>query len=105
MNAGVPKIDMHDICAAAFQEVVQELIFTAVNDRWPPLDKLQPAVPKRIEMGRRDELDIIEWETLDVLDFLRHHKGADIAQSSYLPVDVKHLRFEECCAVTGDDQF
>src|SRR4029079_15515602 len=105
VDASVSKINVHDIRTTAFQQVGQELIFPAINDRRPTLHKLQPSVPNRIETRCGNELDIVERKTFGVLDFLRHDEGTHIAQTGYLPVDVKHLRFEESCAVTGDDQF
>jgi len=105
MHPGVAKINVHQIGAAAFQQAGEKLVLAAIDNRGAPFHEFQPAMPKGIKMRHRDELDVIERKPVGVLHFLRHDEGADLAQARDLPVNMKHLRLQKCCAVTCDDQF
>src|SRR3954465_12568692 len=103
MDAGVTKVNVHQVGAAALEERRQELIFPAVDNRRRLFHELQPTVPERVKARLRNHLDVFERKALHVLEPFRHDERVVTLERTHLPVNVEHFRFEECGAVAGYD--
>src|ERR1041384_3922495 len=105
MHAGMPEINMHQVGATPFQQSRKHLIFAAINDGRLLFHPLKPAVPERISARLGNQLDVAKRKALNVLERLGHDERVVFVKRTHLPVDVEHLRFQECGAVTGYDWF
>src|SRR5690242_14988488 len=64
----------------------------------------KPKAPKKMRRRLGNNFDLVVRESFLVLAFLRYHQWADIPESSDLPINVTHLRFQERRAIKGDDR-
>jgi hypothetical protein len=81
VNPSVAEINMHQIGTAPSEQIGEQLVFTAINDRWLALHEFQPAMAEQILAGRRDKLDILKRKPVGVLHLLRHDEGLHIPQA------------------------
>jgi|SRR5437667_2021152 len=64
----------------------------------------EPKAPQEMCGRFRNNPDRLKWETLGVFAFLRNYHRSASVQRGYLPVDMQHLRFQKCRAITSDNR-
>src|SRR5712691_10867637 len=64
----------------------------------------EPEAPQEMRSRLGDNVDRLKWVALSLFALLRDHHRTATFQTSYLPIDVQHLRFQERRAIAGDNR-
>ena len=96
---------MHEIRLPAREDLLDEPVFTTIDDGRRSLDVLEPEAPHEIAFQLWLQFDVIERKSVRALALPGHDECPEAAQSGNLPVDVEHLRLQEGRAVGSDGLF
>ena len=103
MDGDMPEINVEQLRIVAIENCPQLLLFTARDLPRRVLKLLEPEPAQEMSWRFADNLNGRKWESRRLLTFLRDHDWTEPLQRRDLPVDVQHLRLEECRAVTRCD--
>src|SRR3954468_2385179 len=102
MDRDVSEINVKQVRVYLRKNLLQLAHFAVGNlpGRVPYL--FEPESPREVGTRLSNDRDFVERIALRFLPFLRDDERLDPLQRSDLPVDVEHLRLEECRAIAGD---
>lgn len=103
VDAGMAKINVHQVGAMPLQQRIKGLILASIDDGWPSLHEFQPAVHEQVCAPLWNNFYIGEWKSLCILHLFCDNKGIDAAQRFYLPVNVQHLWLQKARAIARYD--
>ena len=98
----MPEVDVQKLRSRIVENTDQRVYFAPGNLPWRRADLLEPKPSREMHRRLADYRDLVERIALSLFPLLRDHDRRNARERSDLPVDVKHLRLQECRAIAGD---
>ena len=103
MHRDMTEINVEQARVGPGQDLHQRFELDARDLPWLVEQLPKPEAPQKVRSGFVHNIDRIEWENIDVLAFLRDYNRPNALEGGDLPVDVQHLRLQECRTIRCDD--
>src|SRR5437764_11337573 len=104
MHTNMAKINVRK-ARTRFTQNGEQLAHFRVRNLPRPIPQLSEPKPAEDMRSRlRDDVNRLKRITRGVFAFLRNHHWSALSQAGDLPVDMQHLWFEKCRAITSDNR-
>src|SRR5215212_9777303 len=104
MHRDVAKVNVQKTRTRFTQNSQQPAQFHIGNLPWLIAYLLGPKTAKEMRWRLRSDVNWLKRIWVCIFSFLRNDDWSASFQTGDLPVDMQHLRFEKCRAITSDDR-
>src|SRR4026208_500205 len=97
----MPKENMKQFRLGVLQHAYERFGFASGNLPWRSANLLEPESSQEMESWSPNHRKFVEWIAADLFSLPSNHDGHYSRERNNLPVNVQHLRFQECRTITG----